>query len=323
MVDTKCFYHLVRNPIEALKSNYNHTVINKFAGGYNFPGSINFPSNAKIYFGDNLLWPSSLNIPASNFPETWKEKKIKNKKFKSDNINFSLTSSECDHVAKTVFKRLKYCAVGEAYKQSFGDWIPFDIKDLSPENSYLGIPMLFRHLGVNHKYWHPIFKTRIITNVRRAMLSNFINLHGLDHPLFVHLDFTGQALFSNTFSGVELARTKLDSTIRVEGLKNQSISLVASVEQWMHQSLKTRKRLIESGVLKFVLDNFMLPAWFDIYPIWEKEVVKYQIENWQEFIDMRGDNFQKSRNNLKEDINSFIKFHSGFGTKWGKIPEML
>ena len=48
-----------------------------------------------------------------------------------------------------------------------------------------------------------------------------------------------------------------------------------------------------------------------------------QIENWQEFIDKRGDEFQQSRNDLKEDINSFIKFHSEFETKWGKIPEML
>jgi hypothetical protein len=57
-----------------------------------------------------------------------------------------------------------------------------------PGNAHKGLSRLYGQLGVDNSYWTPAFDTLAASPARRAMLSNAIDLRGLDFPLFANLD---------------------------------------------------------------------------------------------------------------------------------------
>lgn len=328
IVRRECFYHLVRNPLEVLTSIYNHYIINQFAGGYSFPGSMNHPAKSRLSFGPSLSWPSSWAVPRKGLPKSWVEQRMGDRKNKIEQSrlifsSFALTENECDEAGQHVFKRMGYTSVGKAYGRLFEKWIPIDTAELAPGKSQHGLAKLFDQLGVNSNYSNPIFGTQVMSLVRRAMLNNVVNLTGLAHPLYVQLDYAGQALYSHTFSSIELARMEPDNRWKSAGFENQPISLVARLEQWVLQPTTIRKRLLEERVFQFILENVLVPAWIDCYLVWKREVGRYQIENWQQFADERSNVFSEGIRHLKNDIELFMETHPDFLHRWSGIKDFL
>ena len=323
ITSTEKFYHLVRHPLEAIRSVYNHRIINQFAGGYSFPGSMNYPTNGRLRYGSVLSWPSSWEIPQVGSPKGWINQRYTNSPREKRRAEFKISKEEYNLVAQHCLDRAKYAAVGSAYGRRFKKWIPIDTGELLPGKTLNGLRTIFHEIGVNSNYSHPIFETLSASSARRAMLSNVINLTGLDHPLYVHLDYSGQALYSHTFPLVELATLQPNEQWEAAGFANQPISLVASYEQWVLQSPETRKRLLNEGSLDFILQKVAVPAWIQCHTAWRLSTNLHFIDDWQQLVYRGFITSDEIKRHLSADVASFLDIHPKFVNKWQGIQDVL
>ncbi len=317
------FYHLVRHPLENLRSTYNNRIINHFAGGYKFPGAINYPTSARLPYGPSVSWPSSWSIPSRGMPKRWVDQYVRRKKTIDLNSSFSISKAEHDLVAEFCFGRTKYAAVGKAYRRCFENWVPIDAADFMPGNSLNGIEDIFKRIGVNSKYKHPVYDTLAASPARRAMLSNIINLTDLDHPLYVHLDYAGQALYSYAFPLVELATLEPNDHWPLAEFAKQPVSLVVNYEQWVLQSPETRKRLLGDGLLQFILEQVAIPAWIDCYKAWNISVSDHLVDDWTQIPENQGRDVGTVKSHISDDIEGFLIQHPDFYQKWDDIEKIL
>ena len=315
------FYHLVKHPLEVLQSTYNHNVINQFGGGFAFPGSMNFRTGCRLSFGDDLAWPSSWEIPATGLPMTWSEWRGSDRG--PANAEFNPSQEECRSSLRNAFDRLKYAAVGDAYRRRFQEWIPLDTVDFMPGRAHKGLAWLYDQLGVDGSYWSPAFDTLAASPARRAMLGNAIDLAGLGLPLYANLDYTAQALYSHTYPLIELASMEPDERWKQAGFANHPVSLCVPHEQWFMQSERTRKRILSEGIPHFILDKVALPAWIDCYGAWKKVANSQVVGNWLELADRGLCTRDEIRNQMSNDIGRFLEFHPEFFEKWRGLEEVL
>lgn len=317
------FYHLVRNPVDAVRSAYNHNIINRLGGGYGFPGNTNFPKTAQLTFPEGLTWPQEWEIPTRGMPTTWADSNQSPPQTKLPQADFSIEKEHCQAAVLSAFDRLKYSAVGENYSKHFPEWVPIDFNDLIPSGIEKCIEQLFQQLGVKEDYWHGIFATTAMSPSRRVMLNNFVILNGLDHPLFVQMDYAVQSLYSHTFPFVELATLKPNDMWQPAGLLNQPISLVANYEQWVLQSESTRKRLLQDGVLDFVLEHVILPAWTDCYPVWQAAVDVQRIGSFSDLIERDIVSQGEFQETMAPDVEKFLASHPNFAASWQSTIELF
>ena len=316
------FYHLVRHPLELLRSHYNHCLVCQFAGGYNLPGSRNYPADGRLSFGASSLWPMIWYIPARGLPRSWEQNRLANGG-SGPAAHFRVDDDDRKLALRQSLDMMKYAAVGEAYGRWFDQWIAVDASELMPGRAARGMARLYDAVGVDDGYRHPVFETLAASPERRTMVANGIALTGLDQAFYVHLDYTGQALYSYTWPFIELARLAPNHLWPDAGFADRPVSLVVAFEQWAGQSVETRRRLLKDGVFQFVLENVAIPAWIKCRSTWRHVMADHLIEEWSELADRGMCTLADIRSEVGPEIACFIDAHPSFMEKWSGIQEIL
>lgn len=318
------FYHLVRNPLEALRAHYNKKLVDEFAGSYSLPGSRNYPTDGRLSLGSSLSWPARWEIPACGRPLSWNERRSGGGRGAAGaEPRLAIDDEDRELVRRQTFDEMKYWAVGDAYGRWFDEWEPIDAAEFVPRRSHEGMSRLFKAFGVDDGYRHPVFDTLAMNPVRRTMINSGIEILGLEHPIIVNLDYTGQALYSYTFPSIELARLEPNQLWLAAGFAAQPVSLVVSFEQWAWLPLNTRKRLLGEGICQFILEQVAIPAWIDCHLAWEKAMAGHLLADWKGLEEKGIASVQDIRSHVGVDIRRFLDVHPGFLKRWPGVEAIL
>lgn len=318
------FYHLVRHPLEVLRAHYNKKLVDAFAGSYSLPGSRNYPADGRLSLGSALSWPASWEIPAHGRPRSWNESRSGGGHDAAGaEPRFVIDDEDRELVRRQTFDGMKYWAVGDAYGRWFDQWEPIDAAEFVPGRSHEGMSRLFTAFGVDDSYRHPVFNTLSMSPARRTMINSGIEITGVEHPIIVNLDYTGQALYSYTFPSIELAQVKPNQLWKDAGFAAQPVSLVVSSEQWAWLPLNTRKRLLGEGICQFILEQVAIPAWIDCHTAWKRAMTEHLLADWKEFEEKGIASLQDIRSHVGTDIARFLDAHPGFLRRWSGVETIL
>jgi hypothetical protein len=285
------FIHGVREPTGMAASAFNHALIARDCGAYQF-----FPVVQETPFGRTEF---KLNAP--------KEQAASGRKSRA--AQFSLDQTIIDrHLNEAVLKP-RHFAVGHCYGQHFEAWVPIDLSRPSPPTRHT-VQRLFEAVGVGTDVDHPAFYASEGTTIHRLMVQNFLNVNCYGYTLYLGLGFADRMMFSNTFPFCELFAFQADNRFEGTELALQALCVTTPTDQWRLLPRDVRIRLTQSDHLIRFCDQVLIPAWLESYAAWKSGLERYLRRPSDPVL------LSRLKDRIGQDFEQFVGRHPKFEQLW-------
>lgn len=276
LFETSSFLQVVRDPVAALLSEFNHHFICAYRGEYDF---------RKL----GLAWPNK-NGDAP---------KLQNP-----------SSEELDKFFHDLVpKRILYSTLGEIFERFFPENVVLDFEELKSDRLSEGLTALYQFLGVTH-HSDPLFQQGAINSIVMLMEKNILPVTVGDQTVPVALGYAERTALNPSWDRVELAWCDATPEAVSLGVENTKLCLSMPVGRWEAIPFVLRKELLERDAFQRILNEVLLPNWLDNYRLWELQVNPLLRK------ELSASMMESVKRGAAFELKNFFNRHPEFSTRW-------
>lgn len=272
---------IVREPVSAFISDFNHQFISSLLGDYRFDA-----------------------LGVSEWSDAGVGQQTKNalEKARTESESFFVNFAR---------DKILYHSIAQEFGKFFPELLIIESATFNQGSNFSGLSQLYSTLGLDANYSNPLFARSIYGVLERVMERNWYQVKLENHNLSLRIAHARLGMLSPSANLVELAHCVVPAGAPLEG---NNLALCVSLPQWESLPHDLRIKLVQDGTIQRSFEAQILPAWLECWRRWQDAISPFCLT------ELTGKQRQLALAGMREDLLAFSKVFAG-AASWSVMSE--